>query len=149
MSMSTSNIDTIEGEVESKRKRTEEGINSSKVQITNHFKAAPKMSKSLSALKKSTYSSSTGTPMKVDLEDLVITTTLKIYLYLVVDVPPNKDYIVRHRMVLGRLVSAIRSADPDAIIILYDSHPEHSDSKINNYRNVCIDHLNKLLKSII
>ena len=29
--MSTSNIDTIEGELESKRKRIEEGIDSSKV----------------------------------------------------------------------------------------------------------------------
>ena len=39
--MSISNIDTIEGELESKRKRIEEEIDSSKVQITNHFKAVP------------------------------------------------------------------------------------------------------------
>ena len=148
MSISTSNIDTIEGELESKRKRTEEGIDSSKVQITNYFKVALKMSKFLSALKKSTYFSFTGIPMEVDLDDLIITTILKTYLYLVVDVPPDKDFIVRYRIVLGRLVSAMRSADPDAVIILYDSHPVHSDSKINNYCSVYIDHLNKLPKSI-
>ena len=42
----------------------------------------------------------------------------------------------------------MKSADPDAMIIPYDSYLEHSDSKINNYHSVCIDHLNKLPKSI-
>ena len=130
--MSASNNDTIEGELESKRERAWEEFDSSKVQITNHFKVVPKISRSLSALKKSTYSSSIGTLMKVDLEDPVATTKSKTYIYLVVDIPPDRDYIVRYRMVLSRLFSVMRSANLDAVIILYDSHPKYSDSKITN-----------------
>ena len=147
--MSTPNNDTTEGEFESKRKKVEEGIDSSKVQITDYFKVVPKISRFLLALKKSIYSSSAGTLIEVDLKDLVTTTKSKTYLYLVVNVPPDKDYKVRHRMVLSRLFLAMKSADLDAVIIPCDLHPEHSDNKNNNYCSVCIDYLNKLPKSII
>ena len=86
--------------------------------------------------------------MEVDFEDPVITTKSKTFLYLVVDIPPDKNYIARYRRVLIRLLSVIKSADPDVVMIPYDLYLEYSDTKINNYRSVCIDYLNKLPKSI-
>ena len=86
--------------------------------------------------------------MEEDSTDPVSLTNSMTYLYLVLNISPNKDYIVRYRIVLSRLFSVMKLADPDSVIIPYDSHLEYSNSKINNYYGVYIDYLNKLPKSI-
>ena len=54
----------------------------------------------------------------------VCTGTMITYLYLMVDVPPDRDYIGRYRTVLSKLFSSMKSADPNAVIIPYKSLPD-------------------------
>ena len=93
-------------------------------QITNHFEPKPKMSKSPSALKKSTYTNSISQEVIEDSNDPVCIGSSMAYSCLMVDVPPDRDYTGRYRMVLGRLFSSMKSADPNAVIIPYKSTPE-------------------------
>ena len=58
-----------------------------KTQITSHFKPQLKMVKSPLALRKSTYTSSTGTEVTEDSNDPVHTGSSITYLYLMVDMP--------------------------------------------------------------
>ena len=95
-----------------------------KAQITSHFKMIPKMSKSPSALKKSTYTTSAALDELEDHNDPVYTGTLITYLYRIVDVPLDRDYIEKYRIVLSRLFSSIKSADPNIVIIPYEFTPE-------------------------
>ena len=92
-----------------------------KTQITSHFKPQLKIAKSLPALRKSIYTSSTGTEVIEDSNDLVCAGSSITYLYLMVDVSLNRDYIGRYRVVLSRLFSAMKSADLNAVIIPYKS----------------------------
>jgi len=79
------------------------------------------MSKSLSALKKSIYTTNAASDELEDYNDLVCIGTLITYLYLMVDVPLYRDYIERYRIVLSRLFSSMKSADPNVVIIPYES----------------------------
>ena len=51
------------------------------------------------------------------------------YLYLIIDIPPDKDYIERDRVVLSRLFSSIKATDPQVVILLYDALLEQSNNK--------------------
>ena len=84
----------------------------------------PKIPKSPSALKKSTYTTNAAQEELEDHIDLVCTGNIITYLYLMVDIPPDRDYIGRYRIVLNRLFSSMKSADPNAAIIPYESLPE-------------------------
>ena len=119
-----------------------------KAQITSHFKMIPKMPKSPSALKKSTY---TLNPPQEELEEnnnLVCTGTMITYLYLMVDVPPDRDYIGRYRTVLSKLFSSMKSTNPNAVIIPYESLLDRENYFIHCPRSTCIDNLTKILRSV-
>ena len=122
--MSTSFSGDIQEEIDSKKRKILDATGKSKAQITSYFKTIPKMPKSPSALKKSTYTMNATQEELEDNNDLVCTGTMITYLYLMVDVPLDKDYIGRYRIVLSRLFSSMKSANPNAVIIPYESLPK-------------------------
>ena len=95
-----------------------------KAQITSHFKTIPKIPKSLSTLKKIIYTTNAAQEELEDHNDLVCIGTMITYLYLMIDVPLDKDYIGRYRIVLSRSFSSMKSTNPNAVIIPYESLPE-------------------------
>ena len=50
--------------------------------------------------------------MTVDLIDLVCIGSVMTYLYLIVDIMIDRDYIERYWVVLSRLFSSTKAADP-------------------------------------
>ena len=129
--MSTSFSGDIQEEIDSKKRKMLDKTGKPTAQITSHFKMIPKMPKSPSALKKSIYTTNAAQEELEDHNDPVYTGTMITYLYLMVDVPPDRDYIGRYRIVLSRLFSSIKSADPNAVIIPYKSLPDHVDGLIH------------------
>ena len=106
------------------------------------------MAKSPSALKKSSCATNTVPDVNMDVTDPLRTASPTTCLCLVLDVPPDRDYIGRHKLTLSKLFSAMKSADPNAVILPCDSKPERSDGKVHCNCNACIDQLSKLPKSI-
>ena len=64
------------------------------------------------------------------------------------DVLPDRDYIGRYRVVLSRLFSAMKSTDPNVVIILYESTLIQLDDEFHCSRSLGIDQLNKVPRSI-
>ena len=119
--MSASFSGDIQEEIDSKKRKMLDATGKYTAQITSHFKTIPKTPKSPSALKKSTYTMDATQEELEDNNNPVCTGTMITYLYLMVDIPPDKDYIGRYRIVLSRLFSSMKSADPNAVIIPYES----------------------------
>ena len=86
----------------------------------NHFKVQLKAPKLLSALRKSTYTSIMDFEETVHLMDLVCTGSAITYLYLIVYVPPDRDYIEKYRVVLSRLFSSIKANNLHVMILLME-----------------------------
>ena len=122
--MSASFSGDIQEEIDSKKRKMLDATDKHKAQITSHFKTIPKTPKSPSALKKSTYTMNATQEELEENNDPVCTGTMTTYLYLMVDVPPDRDYIGRYRMVLSRLFSSMKSTNLNAVIILYKSLPD-------------------------
>ena len=115
--------DSFQLELENKKRKVRVISNGLKADIMNHFKAwpkVPKASKSLLALKKSTYTSTIDSEGIVDLMDLVYTGLAITYLYLIVDILLDRDYMKRYRVVLSRLFSSIKATNLQVIILLYE-----------------------------
>ena len=119
--MSTSFSGDTQEEIERKKRKMLDATGKPKAQITSHFKMIPKIPKSLSALKKSTYTMDATQEELEDNNDPVFIGITITYLYLMVDVPLDKDYIGRYRIVLSRLFSSMKSANPNVVIIPYKS----------------------------
>ena len=113
--MSTSS--TTQEELDNKKRKVAIDTNSTKTTIISHFNIEPKTLQSPPILKKSIYIRNTKPGETVDLQDPVCFGLSVTYLYLIVDIPPDRDYIERYRIVLTRLFSSIRLADPNATII--------------------------------
>ena len=76
-------------------------------------------------LKDGRYTKSTKPREKdADLMDEVCTGSSESYLHLMVDISPDRDHAERYRIVLTRLLSAIKLADPNAVIMLCEAEPE-------------------------
>ena len=135
-------------EIDSKKRKKLDATDKHKSQITSHFQTVPKTSKSPSALKKSTYTMDATQEELEENNDPVCTGTMATYLYLMVDVPPDRDYIGRYRTVLSKLFSSMKSADPNAVIIPYESSPDCEESFIHCPRSTCIDNLTKIPRSV-
>ena len=84
----------------------------------------------------------------MDLQDPVCFELLVTYLYLMVNVPLDRDHIERYRIVLNRLFSSIRLANPNATIIQYEAEPKRSNNKNSCSQNLYIDQIGKILRSI-
>ena len=95
-----------------KRKAAPEGARST---ITNHFPVATKPPPSPPILKEGKYSSKEN--KVVDTENKVFLGVALSYLYLMIDIPSDKDHAEKYRITLTRLLSAIRQADPKSVIV--------------------------------
>ena len=146
--MSASFSGDTQEEIDSKKRKMLDANDKRKSQITSHFQMVPKTPKSLSALKKSIYTMDATQEELEENYDPVCTGTMITYLYLMVYVPPDRDYIGRYRTVLSKLFSSMKSADPNAVIILYESLLEREDSFIHCPWSTCIDNLTKIPRSV-
>ena len=68
-------------------------------------------------LKRSTCSDKDIPVEVVDLIDLICSGKSLTFLCLMMDIPQGKDHVERHRLILGRLFSLIKSADLRALIM--------------------------------
>ena len=147
--MSTIILGDTQEEIDSKKRKMSDEAKRLKTQITSYFKLQPKMAKSPPALRKSTYTSSTSIEVTEDSNDLVYIGSSITYLYLMVDVSPDRDYIGRYRVVLSRLFSAMKSTNLNVVIILYESTPVQLDDEFHCSCSLCINQLNKVSRSVI
>ena len=146
--MSASITGDTQEEIDIKKRKLVEEVETSKIHITDHFHLQPKMTKSPSALKKSSYATNTVPDVDMDLTDPLYTALSTTCLHLVLDFPPDQDYVGRCRLNLSRLFSAMTSADPNVAMLPYSSKPERAACKVHSNRNACDDQLSKLSKSI-
>lgn len=144
-----SNQTDMEVEGENKKRKEREG--GAKGQIAEHFQRSQK-SKPPSVLKTSTR---IVTPSKTELEDPqdpVCKGRAVTYLHVMIDVPPDKDCAGRHRLVLAKLFTTLKTADPDAVILPYEVKPkiltEEEARVITCERIMCIDQVPKIPRSI-
>ena len=126
-----------------KRKAAPAGARST---ITNHFPVATKPPPSPPILKEGKYSSKEN--KVVDTENKVFLGAALSYLYLMIDIPSDKDHIEKHRITLTRLLSAIRQADPKSVIVQHEATPRCSGKEKEVDANMCLDHPGKMQRSI-
>ena len=143
--------DQTDMQVEGENKKRKEREGGAKGHITEHFQRSPK-SKPPSALKTSTR---IVTPSKTELEepqDPECEGRAVTYLYVMIDVPPDKDSTGRYRSVLAKLFTTLKTADPDAVILPYEAKPkiltEAEARVITCERIMCIDQVPKIPRSI-
>ena len=86
--------------------------------------------------------------MIVDLNNLMHAEALITHVHLIADVPPDRYCIGRYRVVMSRLFSSVKAADPKSVIISHKAVREQLSSKIHYSCNICIDQLNKFPSSI-
>jgi len=97
-----------------KRKATAEGA---RLMITTHFLVAPKSPSTPPILKEGRYSSSNEEHKADETKNKVFIGLTLSYLNLMIDIPSGRDHVERYRIVLTRLLSAIRQVDPKAVIV--------------------------------
>ena len=97
---------------------------SSKTHITNHFKIETKIARLPSILRRIMYVTYSIPDVEMNMTGSICTASSIIYLYLVLDIPLDRDYIGRYKLILGKLFAAIRITNPIAVIILYNSQLE-------------------------
>ena len=83
-----------------------------------------------------------------DLTNKVCTGSSASYLCLVIDIPPDRDHAERYRIVLTRLLSAIKLTDPNAVIMPYEAEPECSNNKNHYLKKSCVDQPGNIPRSI-
>lgn len=128
-----------------KRKATAEGARST---ITTHFPVAPKSPSTPPILKEGRYSSSNEEHKADETKNKVFIGLTLSYLYLMIDIPSDRDHVERYRIVLTRLLSAIRQADPKAVIVQYEASLKYSGKEKEVSADLCLDHPRKMPRSI-
>ena len=103
INVSATIIDYMQKDIDSKRRKVDNGPESSKFQITHQSTQDLKISRFILASRNNSYFSIRSLNAVADLTNLACTASSKTHLYLVVDVLPNRDYIVRCRIALSRL----------------------------------------------
>ena len=79
----------------------------------------------------------------MDLIEIVVTTTKKTYLYLVVDTLLERDHITGCRKLLGKLITTMKNTDLDMVVIYYEYQSKKSNSRFHDYIKSCIDSAEK------
>ena len=90
-----STLSTTQEELDNKKRKVVIDTNSTKTTITSQFNVELKTPQSLPILKKSTYTRNTKPGEIVDLQDPLCFGSSVTYLYLMVNIPPDRDYIER------------------------------------------------------
>ena len=137
----------VQEELENKKRKALDKAESSKSHISRYFPPRQKI-KSPSALKKSTCTSTQTSEKPIDSDNPVCTGMIVTYLHFMVDTPPDKDCIGQWRMILGRLLASMQTADPNAVIAPYEPTLEWLEGLIQRSRSSCIHHLAKMPRSI-
>ena len=70
------------------------------------------------------------------------------YLYLMIDIPMDRNHVERYRIIVTKLLSEIRQADPEAVLVQYEATPRYVGTEIEIDANFCIDHPRKMPRSI-
>ena len=128
-----------------KRKSDTEGARST---ITNHFPVTPKTPTSPPILKEGKYSKLREEQKEDDAKDKVFIGSALSYLYIMIDIPSDRDHVEKYRLVLTKLLTTIRQADPTAVIVQYETLPKYSGREKEVSANLCIDHPRKMPRSI-
>ena len=102
--------DVTQEELNSKKKNVRISIDNVKKDLWGFLKVKGKELKSLLILKKITCSSN-GFLEVVDLMDLMCSGKSLMCLCLMMDIPQERDYTERCRLILGTLFSSIKSAN--------------------------------------
>ena len=93
------------------------------------FSTKPNAPRLPSALKQGKCTSNSHPELIVDLIDTAYAGSLCTYSYLIVDIPPDRDFIEKHRSVLSKLFSLIKLPDLQAVIVQCEVEPEKSNNK--------------------
>ena len=80
---------------------------------------------SLPILKESRYSNLTQEAKDNGNKDKVYIGVVLLFLCLMIDVLSDRDYIEQCRLVLTRLIAAIKHANPNAVVAQYEAQPQH------------------------
>ena len=128
-----------------KRKSDTKGARST---ITNNFPVTPKTPTSPSILKEGKYSKPNEEQKEDDTKDAVFIGPALSYLCTMIDIPSDRDHVERHRLVLTKLLTMIRQADPTAVVVQYETSPKYSGREKEVPANSCIDHPRKMPRSI-
>ena len=70
------------------------------------------------------------------------------FLHLIVDVPLDRDHAERYRLVLTRLLLAIKLANSNANIMEHKAEVERSNNEKHCFSKICIDQLEDIPRSI-
>ena len=133
-------------EIETKKRKEVDKTEGSKSQTSGDFPPTPKVA-SPSALKKGKCGKTHTEETHEDSGDPTCEGSTATYLCLMLDVPPDRDHTGRCRLVLSRLFTSMKNANPETAIMLCQSTLEHSEGMIQCPRKDCIHHLHKLPRS--
>ena len=136
----------IEEDPENKKRKTNDG--GAKTTITNHFPVVPKTPPSPPILKEGRYSNPKQDLTKDMSKATVFIDSTLTFLYLMIDVPSDRDHVERYCIIVTRLFSAIRQADPTVVLVQYETQPKYSGREKEVSADLCIDHPRKMPRSI-
>lgn len=147
--MSMSAADTTQEELKSKKRKAAVAHSSTNSTIASHFSVEPKTLRSPPILKDSKHAKGAHSKDKiVNLIDEVCTGSSASYLHLMVNAPQDRNHVARHRIILTRLLSAIKLTDPKAIILPCAAKSESSNNKKHCLKKLCIDQPGQIPRSI-
>ena len=138
-------IDIEDDQDNKKRKTTRAGATAT---ITNHFPVVAKTPTSPPILKEGKYTNSDKDSTKNNPSDTVFINLNLTYLYLMIDIPMDRNHVERYRIIVTKLLSEIRQADPEAVLVQYEATPKYEGTEIEIDANLRIDHPNKMPRSI-
>ena len=127
-----------------KRKAIAEGATT----ITKHFPVVDRQATSPPILKAGRYSNHTEDKPQERNRDETFAGLSLSYLYLMLDIPPDRDYVERYRIILARLISSLQQADPTAVIVQCDIDLQCSTKEKVISATSCIDHPRRMPRSI-
>ena len=70
------------------------------------------------------------------------------FLYLMIDIPIDRNHVERHRIIVTKLLSEIRLADPTAVLVQCETMPKYVGTEKEVDANLCIDHPRKMPRLI-
>ena len=138
-------IDIEEDQENKKRKTTREGA---KTTIANHFPVVSKTPTSPPILKEGKYSNSNEDSTKDNPSNMVFMGSTLTYLYLMIDIPMDRNHVERYCIIVTKLLSEIRQADPEVVLVQYEMTPKYVGTEKEVGANLCIDHPRKMPRSI-
>ena len=108
----------------------------------------PKTPTSPPILKEGRYSNTKKDSTDDNLKNMVFMGSTLTFLYLMIDVLINRNHMERCHIIVTKLLSEIRLADPTAVLVQCETTPKYVGAEKEVDANLCIDHPRKMLRSI-